>query len=50
VSEGGIVPIVEPEVLLDGNHTIERCQEVNGAHSPKSLSRRFICIECISKE
>jgi len=27
LSEGGIVPIVEPEVLLDGNHTIERCQE-----------------------
>src|SRR5438128_10826249 len=26
--EGGIVPIVEPEVLLDGNHTIERCHEV----------------------
>src|SRR5258706_3584502 len=26
--EGGIVPIVEPEVLLDGNHTIERCEEV----------------------
>ncbi|HMF49364.1 MAG TPA: class I fructose-bisphosphate aldolase [Candidatus Saccharimonadales bacterium] len=26
--EGGIVPIVEPEVLLDGNHSIERCQEV----------------------
>ena len=26
--EAGIVPIVEPEVLLDGNHTIERCQEV----------------------
>jgi fructose-bisphosphate aldolase, class I len=26
--EGGIVPIVEPEVLLDGNHTIERSQEV----------------------
>jgi fructose-bisphosphate aldolase, class I len=26
--EGGIVPIVEPEVLLDGTHTIERCQEV----------------------
>lgn len=24
----GIVPIVEPEVLLDGNHTIERCAEV----------------------
>ncbi|HEY7560309.1 MAG TPA: class I fructose-bisphosphate aldolase [Candidatus Binatia bacterium] len=26
--EGGLVPIVEPEVLLDGNHTIERCEEV----------------------
>ncbi|MGH7783060.1 MAG: class I fructose-bisphosphate aldolase [Candidatus Binatia bacterium] len=26
--EGGIVPIVEPEVLLDGAHTIERCDEV----------------------
>ena len=25
--EGGLVPIVEPEVLLDGAHTIERCQE-----------------------
>ncbi len=26
--EGGIVPIVEPEVLLDGNHTVERSEEV----------------------
>jgi fructose-bisphosphate aldolase, class I len=25
--EGGIVPIVEPEVLMDGDHTIERCYE-----------------------
>lgn len=24
----GIVPIVEPEVLMDGNHSIERCAEV----------------------
>ncbi|MBY7648952.1 MAG: fructose-bisphosphate aldolase class I [Candidatus Liberibacter europaeus] len=24
----GIVPIVEPEVLMDGNHTIDRCAEV----------------------
>ncbi len=23
-----IVPIIEPEVLLDGNHTVERCEEV----------------------
>jgi fructose-bisphosphate aldolase, class I len=25
---GGLVPIVEPEVLIDGQHTIERCYEV----------------------
>jgi fructose-bisphosphate aldolase, class I len=25
--EGGIVPIVEPEVLMDGDHSIERCYE-----------------------
>jgi len=26
--EASIVPIIEPEVLLDGGHTIERCEEV----------------------
>jgi fructose-bisphosphate aldolase class I len=26
--EAAIVPIVEPEVLMDGDHTIERCEEV----------------------
>jgi fructose-bisphosphate aldolase class I len=26
--EAGLVPIVEPEVLMDGDHTIERCFEV----------------------
>ena len=26
--EAGIVPIVEPEVLMDGDHTLERCFEV----------------------
>jgi fructose-bisphosphate aldolase class I len=26
--DNGIVPIVEPEVLFDGTHTIERCEEV----------------------
>src|SRR5262249_49695140 len=26
--EGWLVPIVEPEVLMDGDHTIERCAEV----------------------
>ncbi len=28
--EQGIVPIVEPEVLMDGSHAIERCNEVTG--------------------
>jgi fructose-bisphosphate aldolase, class I len=26
--EGGFVPIVEPEVLIDGDHSIDRCAEV----------------------
>lgn len=26
--EAGLVPIVEPEVLMDGDHTIERCESV----------------------
>ncbi len=29
--EAGLVPIVEPEVLMDGGHTIERCEEVTFA-------------------
>ena len=29
--EQHIVPIVEPEVLMDGAHTIERCEEVTDA-------------------
>ena len=28
VQEAGLVPIVEPEVLMDGDHSIERCEEV----------------------
>ena len=28
--EAGLVPIVEPEVLMDGAHTLERCGEVTG--------------------
>jgi fructose-bisphosphate aldolase, class I len=27
--EQGLVPIVEPEVLMDGDHTIERCESVS---------------------
>ena len=26
--EAGLVPVVEPEVLMDGDHTLERCGEV----------------------
>ena len=29
--EQGIVPIVEPEVLMDGGHSIERCEEVTNS-------------------
>ena len=29
--EGGLVPIVEPEVLMDGDHTLERCADVTEA-------------------
>ncbi len=29
--EAGLVPIVEPEVLMDGDHSLERCQEVTEA-------------------
>jgi fructose-bisphosphate aldolase class I len=29
--EAGLVPIAEPEVLMDGQHTIERCEEVTAA-------------------
>ncbi len=35
--EAGIVPIVEPEVLMDGDHDIDRCMEVTSA----SLSALF---------
>jgi fructose-bisphosphate aldolase class I len=29
--EAGVAPIVEPEVLMDGSHTMERCEEVTMA-------------------
>ena len=35
--EAGIVPIVEPEVLMDGSHSIERCYEV----TKKTLTKVF---------
>jgi len=36
--EGGIVPIVEPEVIMDGDHTVETCEIV----TEKSLRALFI--------
>ena len=29
--EAGLVPIIEPEVLMDGTHTLQRCQQVTEA-------------------
>lgn len=37
----GLVPIVEPEVLLDGNHTNARCEEV----TTKALRKLFEILE-----
>ena len=37
VQEKGMTPIVEPEVLLDGNHTTTRCEEI----MTKALKKLF---------
>ena len=29
--EAGLVPVVEPEVLMDGGHTLEQCGEITEA-------------------
>jgi fructose-bisphosphate aldolase class I len=39
--EASIVPIVEPEVLMDGGHTIERCEEVTNAVLDSVFSHLF---------
>ena len=39
--EAGIVPIVEPEVLMDGAHTLERCEEVTNAVLDSVFSHLF---------
>jgi fructose-bisphosphate aldolase, class I len=46
----GIVPIVEPEVLIDGDHTMERCDEVTEAvlHAVfHALHRHKVILECM---
>src|ERR1019366_606083 len=40
--EAGLVPIVEPEVLMDGDHTLERCRVV----TEEVLRNVFIQLNC----
>ena len=40
--EAGLVPVVEPEVLMDGNHTLERCLKV----TEEALRNVFIQLNC----
>ena len=51
--EAGLVPIVEPEVLMDGDHSIDRCFEVNEATLLEvfaQLARQNVVLEgCILK-
>ena len=39
--EASIVPIVEPEVLMDGGHTLERCEEVTNVVLERVFSHLF---------
>src|SRR5271170_3843330 len=39
--EAGIVPIVEPEVLMDGAHTLDRCEEVTNLVLDSVFSHLF---------
>jgi fructose-bisphosphate aldolase, class I len=46
--EAGLVPIVEPEVLMDGNHSIDRCYEVTEATQREvfhQLGRQRVLLE-----
>ncbi|MEA3132692.1 MAG: fructose-bisphosphate aldolase, class [Gammaproteobacteria bacterium] len=39
--EASIAPIVEPEVLMDGGHSLERCEEVTNAVLDRVFSHLF---------
>lgn len=39
--EAGIAPIVEPEVLMDGAHTLERCEEVTNVVLDRVFEQLF---------
>ncbi len=45
--EAGIVPIVEPEVLMDGAHTLERCEEVTNLVLDIVFQRLFAARVCL---
>jgi fructose-bisphosphate aldolase class I len=48
--EQGLVPIVEPEVLMDGVHSIERCELVTGAVLDSvfaALREQGVCLEAM---
>ena len=48
--EAGLVPIVEPEVLMDGSHTQARCQEVSEAVLRcvfEQLARQGVVLEAV---
>lgn len=40
--EQGIVPIVEPEVLMDGAHSLERCEEVTNDVLEETFHQLFL--------
>jgi len=39
--QNGMVPFVEPDVLLDGSHSIERCQEVTSRMLEMTIAELF---------
>ena len=45
--EAGLVPIVEPEVLMDGNHTLARCEEVTRVTLECVFARCSIIASCL---
>lgn len=48
--DNGIVPIVEPEVLIDGDHTIEQCEKVSEKvllKVFKTMRKYGVILECI---
>jgi fructose-bisphosphate aldolase, class I len=48
--EVGLVPVVEPEVLMDGAHTSERCSEVTGEVLRTLFSQLYtqgVMLECM---